>query len=103
MSFSLPAEHSENIFRILTALLQSNTAFAVGREATEWAHGLRFTIYDVRSGTSAPTECAFDTISVELEEALKDSGYLVTAIMKGARLCMVDIDCRAHQTAGSVS
>ena len=88
------SEHSENIFAILQQALKGNTAYALGNETTPWAHGLRFTIYDVRSATSAISTSPFDEITWDIEDALREAGYPVSAVMKGQKLCMLDVDCR---------
>jgi hypothetical protein len=93
------SQHAEQILGILRDVLQGNSAFAVGTETSRWTHGFRFTIYDVRSTTSGVTKCPFDEIAWEIEDALRDVGYPVTAIMKGERVCMLDVDCRAAKLA----
>jgi hypothetical protein len=90
-------QHAEQVFAILRQTLQGNTAFAIGAEAGSWAHGLRFTLYDVRSTTSGSNTCPFDEITWDIEDALRDGGYPVTAMLKGERICMLDVDCRAAQ------
>ena len=102
MQLQVSNEHCENILKILRQLLRDSSAFAVGNETTSWTHGLRFTIYDVRSTTSATEVGPFDDLTWEIEDALREAGYPVSAVMKGQRLCMLDVDCRTAQSQAPV-
>jgi hypothetical protein len=91
---SVSPQVSEQIFTILRNVLAGEQRFALSTETGHWAHGLRFTLHDVRSATSGANIAVFDEITWDIEDALKSAGYPVTAVMKGKRLCMFDVDCR---------
>jgi len=84
------------VYSIMIKLLSREKGFAVSNEPSVWSNGLRFTIYDVRSHGSIAEGDPFDGIIWMLEDGMKDAGFPVAAVLKGKKLCMLDVDCRTH-------
>lgn len=97
-------QFAPEIYDILKNLLRPDAGFAVGNEPSSWTNGLRFTVYDVRSQTSMMEGNPFDELIWKIEDELKAAEFPVAAVLKGKRLCMIDIDCRIklQQPAGEL-
>lgn len=96
-------QFSTDIYTLLKDLLKGENGFAIGNDPTPWANGLRFTIYDVRSESAGGTPNPFDDLIWEIEDQLKAAQFPVAAVLKGQKLCMIDVDCRIKLEAASGS